>query len=54
MTEENSEFSGSDQTVSQRRLELAQKAGLTQKQIEDGMKVLELRSFSWRSRKVRL
>ena len=52
MTEENSEVSGTDQTVSQRRLELAVKAGLTQKEIEDGVKILEMRSFSWRSRKV--
>ena len=53
MTEENSEFSDSDESIrQQRRVELAEKAGLTEKEIEDGVKVLELRSLAWRARKV--
>lgn len=53
MTEENSEFSATDEEVRKQLLTKAREdVGMTEKEITEGIKVLEVRSLAWRSRKV--
>ncbi|PSR80829.1 hypothetical protein PHLCEN_2v6600 [Hermanssonia centrifuga] len=54
MTEENSEFSATDEEVRKQLLTKAREdVGMTEKEITEGIKVLEVRSLAWRSRKLR-
>lgn len=54
MTEENSSFSAScEETREQLRNEAMEKAGLTAEDIENGIKILEKRSLSWRTGRVK-